>query len=241
MKKSVLRKPSDVKDVFGAFLLEGARYTGKYDMPVVKSNIDKIPEYLESYQKAGRKDRMILPGTALHFYNFDYICDGELGAWNSLIRGVEFKKGFNLDKLNGYDYIIVPDLSLYGDMPLSMQIWNIYRARVIAYALQQLGYKVIINVRWTNEISFEFCFDGIESGSIVAVGSYGCSKALADRYLFDKGLEELIKRVQPECIIFYGTVTDSMKAILDKYNQKYVVFVPDTTSAMEVYKHGNES
>lgn len=240
MKKVTLKKPLDKRDVFGAFLLEGARYTGKYDMPVVRSNSEKLPDHLESYQKAGRNDRIILPGTALHFYIFDYVFDGEHGVWNSLIRGVEFKKGFNLEKLEGYDYIIVPDFSLYGDMPLAKQIEQVYRARVVAYALQQLGYKVIINARWTDEVSYEFCFDGIEHGSVVAVGSYGCSKSLADRYMFDKGLEELIKRVHPECIIIYGTVTDSMKIVLDKYNQHYVAFIPDTTSAMEEYKHGNE-
>ncbi len=49
MKKVILKKPSDKKDVFGAFLLEGAHYAGKYDMPVVKSNVDKIPRHLESY------------------------------------------------------------------------------------------------------------------------------------------------------------------------------------------------
>lgn len=240
MKKVTLKKPTDKKDVFGAFLPEGARFAGKYDMPVVKSNVDKMPDHLESYQKAGKKDKIIHPSTALHFYIFDYLFDGEHGVWNALVRGVEFKKGFNLEKLEGYDYIIVPDLSLYGDMPLSMQIWNVYRARTIAYALLQLGYKVIVNVRWTDEVSFEFCFDGIEQGSVVAVGSFGCSKSLADRLLFDKGLEELINRVHPECIIFYGAVTDSMKVILERHNQKYVVFIPDITSTMEEYKHGNE-
>jgi hypothetical protein len=125
-------------------------------------------------------------------------------------------------------------------MPLPMQIWNVYRTRVIAYALQQLGYKVIINVRWTDESSYEFCFDGIKYGSVFAVGSYGCSKALTDKHLFEKGLQELIIRVHPECVIFYGTVTVAAKAILDKYDQKYVVFVPDITSAMEEYKYGNE-
>ena len=94
-----------------------------------------MPCFLVTYQKAGRKDKLNLPGTALHFYLFDYVFDGEHGVWNSLVRGVEFKKGFNLDKLEGYDFIIVPDLPLYGDMPLSIQLWIVYRARVIAYAL----------------------------------------------------------------------------------------------------------
>ena len=241
MKKVILKKPSDKKDVFGAFLLEGTQFSkGKYDMPVVKSNIDRLPKHLESYQRAGRGNSVILPGTALHFYVFDYIFDGEHGIWNAFTRGVEFKKGFNLGKLDGYDYIIVPDFSLYLDVPIAWQIWNIYRARVIAHALQQLGYKIIINVRWTDENSYEFCFAGIEEGSIVAVGSYGCSKALTDRYLFDNGLRELIIRVKPEVIIFYGAVTDSVKKILEENNQEYVSFIPDTTSAMEEYQNGNE-
>lgn len=241
MKEVTLKKPSDHKDVFGTFLLEGANYSqGKYDMPMVKSNIDMLPEHLESYQKIGRKDKVIPPGTALHFYVFDYIFDGEHGIWNAFVRGIEFKKGFNLNKLEGYDYIIVPDFSLYGDMPTAWQIWNIYRARVIAYALQQLGYKVIINVRWTDENSYEFCFSGIEESSVVAVGSYGCSKALTDRYLFDNGLRELITRVKPEVIIFYGTVTDSARKILEENNQQYVAFAPDTTLAMEEHQNGNE-
>ena len=105
------------------------------------------------------------------------------------------------------------------DMPVEWQIWNVYRSRVVAHALQELGYKVIINVRWTDETSYEFCFEGIESGSIVSVGSHGCSKGLADRKLFESGLEEMIRRIKPESIVIYGKVTDSIQHILNKYHQ----------------------
>ena len=243
MKKSFLKKSSNIKDVFGAFLVENAKYTTdeKYDMPIVKSNIEQLPTSLFSYQEVGKKDLDIPSGTALHFYIFDYLFDGENGVWNSLIRGIEFKRGFNLDKLDKFDSIIVPDYSLYGDLPIEWQIWNVYRSRVVAHALQELGYKVIINARWADERSYEFCFTGIEMGSIVAVGTHGCSKELVDRYLFDQGLVELIKRVKPQTIIFYGALTDSVKALLNEYNQNYIVFKSDTAKSMEVYHHGNES
>ena len=242
MNKSILKKPSDIKDVFGAFLLEGAEFSkGKYDMPAVRTNIDGLPKQLMSYQRVGNSQQPIPPGTALHFYVYDYLFDGEHGIWNSLIRGVEFKHGFNLQKLQGFDYIIVPDFSLYLDMPMAMQIWNIYRSRVVAYALQQLGYKVIINVRWTDENSYEFCFEGIEYGSVVAVGSYGCSKEKVDITLFNAGLEEMIKRIRPSVIIFYGTVKESTKIILERYEQKYIAFGSDTANVMEKVRHGNES
>lgn len=242
MKKSVLKKPSDIKDVFGAFLVGNAQFSkGKYDMPVVKSNIVELPTSVFSYQKVGKKTLELPPKTALHFFNYDYIFDGKYGIWNALISGIEFKRGFNLKKLEGFDCIIAPDFSLYLDMPLAWQIWNIYRSRVVVHALQELGYRVIVNARWTDETSYNFCFEGIETGSIVSVGSHGCSNKLTDRRLFDTGLVELINRVKPTAIIIYGSVTDSMKAILEKHNQKYIVFRSETSIAMEEHVHGNES
>lgn len=242
MKKSVLKKPSDIKDVFGAFLVENAQFSkGKYDMPVVRSNIDELPTSLFSYKKVGKKKLELQPKTALHFYVYDYIFDGEHGVWNALIRGTEFARGFNLGKLEGFDCIIVPDFSLYMDMPVEWQIWNVYRSRVVAHALQELGYKVIINVRWTDETSYEFCFEGIEEGSIIAVGSYGCSKERIDRALFDNGLEEAIKRLRPKSIIIYGSLTNTAKDILESNHQEYMVFKSDTATAMEEFRHGNES
>lgn len=87
MKKSNLKKPSDIKDVFGAFLLENAEFSkGKYDMPVVKTNIEELPTSVISYQKIGKKQIEIPSRTALHFYVYDYLFDGEFGIWNSLIR-----------------------------------------------------------------------------------------------------------------------------------------------------------
>ncbi|MCR5299657.1 MAG: DUF4417 domain-containing protein [Erysipelotrichaceae bacterium] len=242
MKKSSLKKPSNIKDVFGAFLLKNAEFSkGQYDMPMVRSSISTLPTSLFPYQRIGKKKPELQGKTALHFYNHDYIFDGKYGVWNALMRGVEFERGFNLRKLDEFYCIIAPDYSLYLDMPLAWQIWNVYRNRVVTHALQELGYRMVVNVRWTNEASYEFCFSGIEEGSIVAVGSYGCSKTIADRCLFDSGLEELIIRVIPETIIIYGSVTDSMKSILLKYNQKYIAFRSDTSVAMEVCYRGNES
>lgn len=241
MKKSNLKKPSDIKDVFGAFLLENAEFSkGKYDMPVVKTNIEELPTSVISYQKIGKKQIEIPSRTALHFYVYDYLFDGEFGIWNSLIRGVEFARGFNLSKLEGFDCIIAPDYSLYLDMPISWQIWNIYRSRVVVYALQSLGYKVIVNARWTDESSYDFCFEGIEAGSIVAVGTHGCSKERVDRKIFDAGLEELIRRVKPKSIIIYGAITETVRNILKKNDQNYIVFRSETSIVMEESHYGHE-
>ena len=50
--------------------------------------------------------------------------------------------------------------------------------------------------------SFEFCFDGIEQGSTVAVGMIGCKSS---RIGFMRGYNEMLDRLQPEKIIVFGT------------------------------------
>ena len=37
--------------------------------------------------------------------------------------------------------------------------------------------KVIPTISWSGARSYEFCFDGVEKGSIVAVGMIGCKRA----------------------------------------------------------------
>ena len=46
-----------------------------------------------------------------------------------------------LNVLKRYNGVILPDFSLYRDMPLVMQLWNIYRSRAIGFWLQLNGIK----------------------------------------------------------------------------------------------------
>lgn len=217
----------DIKDTFGAYLLEGAHFAGYYDMPVINVKVDELPKDVVSYSQLGSKE--IEPGTFCHFYEFDYKFDGRDGVWNSMIQGTYFARGFNLEKLNKLAGIISPDYSLYMDMPRCMQIWNVYRSRTVCYRLNQLGYLCIPNVRWTDEESYNYAFDGISEGCGVAVGTLGCSKEEYDKYLFIKGFEEMILRIKPSVIIIYGSLTKEILEILKTYNQKYIFFPSETS------------
>lgn len=41
-----------------------------------------------------------------------------------------------------------PDYSLYRDMPLSMQIWDVFRSRALGYFMKFNGEKVVQSVRF---------------------------------------------------------------------------------------------
>ena len=47
-----------------------------------------------------------------------------------------FRNRKYLNILSKYGGVITPDYSLYRDMPLSMQIWNIFRSRALGSYLQ---------------------------------------------------------------------------------------------------------
>ena len=105
-------------------------------------------------------------------------------------------------------------------MPLVMQEWNVYRGRAIAHWLQENGVPVIPNIRWGDERTYELCCSGIQHGGTIAIGSHGCVKLLQERTPFTKGLDYVIKRIQPDTIVVYGKTPD---IIFDEYRKSGIV------------------
>lgn len=227
------------EDVFGAYLLDNTKFDGYYDIPTVNTpeNIH-LPSKLVSYSELTNVECDKF--TFCHFYQKDYTFDGRNGIWNSLIQNLQFKKGFNLEKLDKVYAVICPDFSTYYDMPRIMQIWNVYRSRAVGCSLAKLGYFVVPNVRWTDNKSYNYSFSGLQYGGVVAVSTLGCLRANADNKLFYSGLKELIKRVRPSCMIIYGSLAKKIKMILETNHQKYVFFPAQIAEAMRK-KYGNES
>ena len=95
-------------------------------------------------------------------------------------------------------------------MPLCLQQWNTYRGRAIAVWLQNNGIEIIPNVRFNDERTFEFCFDGIDKHKTVAVGTHGCLKTKEDRLYFQVGLAVLVETLSPKNIVVYGRVPDKI-------------------------------
>lgn len=128
--------------------------------------------------------------------------------------------------LQEFDYVLTPDFSLYLDYPKAMQIYNHYRKHWIGAYMQMLGIKVIPTIAWSDEESFDWCFDGEPEGGTVAVSSVGCMKNKDSKKLFIDGYKEMISRLHPETIIFYGGIPDEckgnivrVKAFTDKFKE----------------------
>ncbi len=188
------------KDVFNSFLVTCATYAGIFEFPCIKATYD-IPDKLIVFSKALSSKKY---DHWVHFYEDDYQFER---IWRNPKR--------YLSILKKYKGVILPDFSLYRDMPLVMQLWNIYRSRALGHWLQTNDVKVIPNIRYGDRRTFKYSCDGIQKGCVISVGAHGTMKKKADKYIFLKGLEVVVKRLNPSAIIIYGNVQD-------KYIQKYI-------------------
>lgn len=93
-------------------------------------------------------------------------------------------------------------------MPLCLQMANTYMNRAIGVYFQNNGVKVIPNVRWGDERSYDFAFDGLEANGIYAVSTLGCIKRDEDKIRFIGGLREMVKRLNPKKILVHGTMPE---------------------------------
>ena len=162
---------------------------GKYSIPLIqKQNIDPKKIDVMGYVRAKVGDTENTHKT-LHFVTHD---------WN--FETVWAKPDASMEKLGQYYALCSPDFSIYWDMPLALQINNTFRNRWCGAYWQSLGAKVIPTIAWGDEKTWEFCFDGVEQGSVVFVATY--MTRYPDRWL--AGYKKMLEVIKPIAIIVYG-------------------------------------
>jgi hypothetical protein len=70
--------------------------------------------------------------------------------------------------------------------------------------LNKKGVPVIPNVRWGDERTYEFCFDGLPKNTILAVGTHGSLQDFRNRRYFYDGFREMMDRLAPHTVVVYG-------------------------------------
>jgi hypothetical protein len=100
---------------------------------------------------------------------------------------------------------IEPDFSLWVDMPLAEQLYNIFRMRTLGRLWQDAGLPVIPNLTWSDERSFSFAFEGIPTHApVVACECRTPGSNDVDRRRFLAGLEHAVKKTEPATVCIYG-------------------------------------
>lgn len=181
--------------------LTDAKYvgTGKYDIPVMQPVTELyIKDWIGfNYVATTKKNRQT---TGVNFYLWDHQFER---VWN-------YPKRF-AQVLNKFGCVIAPDFSTYIDFPRAVQIYNHYRSQWCGVFWQQHGATVVPNIQFSDEDSYDWCFDGVPEGGIVAISNVGCMNNKESRQLFMKGYNEMLTRIQPKEVLFFAHLIDDYK------------------------------
>ena len=208
------RKPMHGRDVFHAFMVEGARFEGEFDMPCIEG-VQTRPRGLVPFSEAMNKQCSDFDSHVM-FYEDDYRFER---IWAHPHRYAE--------RLSRFAGCVSPDFStctdfpgalkvwntylegdeslVLEDFPGALKVWNTYRDRAVGFWMQRhLGLQVIPNVR-VERLTRAWALDGLPRESLIAVGARACVKDRDDRRLFCEGLKIACDELRPSGIVWYGS------------------------------------
>ena len=182
------------------FLRNEFACVGRYNMPLVrKDEIDLTTVELIAISDTRSNDTKNRH-KGVHQFTDDRQFEGEYNAPER-----------SLEKLSQYRFLCTPQFSCYAEMPVWRQIESTAKNRWVGAFWQSKGLKVVVSLCWSLAPSFDFCFDGIEAGSIVAVGTIGCRH---ERSAFLRGYDAMLERINPEAVICFGKPFEEMRGVL---------------------------
>ncbi|MGN1208281.1 MAG: DUF4417 domain-containing protein [Christensenellales bacterium] len=185
----------DYTDIFNFKLLKNIKLT-KSGFPIVQGT-DYVPTKLIPFNYAATiKDKQ---NTSVHFYIDDYQFER---VWN--------KPTMYAQILSGFDCVIGPDFSLYANFPKPLQMFNLYKQRLLTAYWQSLGIKVIPNVCWSTLEDLELCLDGLPKYSVVSLSTNGCLNEETKKSFLEcfNKMEEILK---PLKILIIGNIPEELK------------------------------
>ncbi len=171
---------------------------GKWEIPLVKKQtVDLENLSLIACSDTRSNDSEVNKRCGVHFFVDDY-------RFESIYNNPER----SLAKYSQYTFLLTPDFSAYADMGLWRQMESVAKNRWCGAYWQEHGLQVIPTISWGTPSSFDFCFDGVEKNATVAVGMIGCKRSKTG---FMRGYDAMLKRLEPEQIICFGTPFPEME------------------------------
>lgn len=204
---------SIIDDGFRHELVEGARFEGPYDIPVIEPLPGGVPLPLalvpfdKRYQTKNRRQWV-------HCYLFDF-------RFRQIITDTEK----HLESIRPFDGFISPDPSLYRDVPIATQIANTYLNRAVGHYMQRMGIPTVANIRWSTDKSFSFAFAGAPSSSTLATSNHGSLRGRENLYWFERGFDEMVCRLTPKRVILHGNLTEGL---CERYPEVEIAVYPSS-------------
>lgn len=192
----------------------------KWGIPDIR--LDMIPEDFEvSGIRCNREDE-IAPGMMFLWGSNKFPDDCKGGVCAFYVDDFRFAdicydfdemvKAAEKIKAHNFAAAVSPNLSLWRGMPHALLLYRTYLVRYVSRLWQELGIKVIPDINWADEASYEYCFDGIPKNAPIAsiqcrTTNAGTDQAVESKKYFLKGLKTALERLAPKKLLIYGGMT----------------------------------
>lgn len=191
--------------------------SSKWGIPDMR--LDMIPEDFDVAGVWASREQAVEPGLLYlwHSNKFPEDCKGGLCAFytddfrfENICR--EHKATVEAAELlmsRNFAAAISPNWSLWRNMPHAVMVYRTYCVRYVARYWQEMGLKVIPDINWADEASYDFCLDGIPHGAPVAsiqcrTTNSGTAQFAESKKYFIKGLKVALERIAPKKLLIYG-------------------------------------
>lgn len=161
-------------------------------MPVLDSFDEDLPEGFIPFNMAVKSKDY---GNGVHFFIDDYQFER---VWNTPERYIPMLKKFHC--------VIAPDFSVYLDVPKAVNMWNIYRNRLLARYMQDEGIKVIPNVSIVPLGLDDEVFSGLEGCNTIAISNVQANSGEFKSNWF-RFVKKTVEVLNPDRIVVYGNRT----------------------------------
>ena len=211
-KSSAIKVKSDnlISGLINPVLLECTYETeGSYDMPILPAYQDDLPSFLIPFTQTTSEKcfREAVP----HFFVYDKIINR---VWNRPEHYVKFFKK--------HPSICGVDFSLFMDADRSVNIWNIYRNRILLNYYSKQGIKIIPSFSIGHPDCIEASIDGLPDNSVICMSNLTQRKNKSLIKLKKYAIERLIERKHPISLMVYGFPMEFEIPIKIKYYESII-------------------
>ena len=179
------------RDVFHAWMLDGATYAGPLDMPKL-APVHVVPNRLVAFSDA-MDSKWNDYNCFVHFFEDD--CKIER-FWNN-------PKAY-IDKLSKFQGVIGLDYSVCWDFPVALKDYNHWRNSVCTFWMQKHLHCAVPQARCEDE-NFEAVLAGFPKHSTIAIGARSMVRDVEDRAVLKKSVEHIVDFLEPENLLWYGS------------------------------------
>ena len=197
--KSFKSKVPYLRDVYLAYLIDGAERTERYGYPIIPPEFcyDKIPGDVAQWNQ---RSQVVDPGhTGMSFY-----CKDE--GFQPILSD---PKAY-VEKLRLYECVIGMDCSPFDNMPAWIADHQIGMNLAVTYYFGKCGLKIIPNVRIADTPGSEESLLAYPKHVLIAIGTNGFTREIANRDVFMAQVSKVVEALEPAGIIVYGPASDDI-------------------------------